>query len=72
MKVELTIPCIYDSAMDFSEGLAAVKLDGKWGYIDKNGNEVIKCVYDCDGFFSEDLVAVRLNGKYGYLAKTEG
>ncbi len=29
----------YQSAMDFNNGLAHVKYQGKWGYIDKNGTE---------------------------------
>jgi hypothetical protein len=33
----LVIPFIYEDARRFSEGLAAVKIDGKWGYIDKTG-----------------------------------
>lgn len=43
---------IYDSAFEdakpFCSGgrLAAVKLNGKWGFSDKNGNIVIECVYD--------------------------
>ena len=31
----------YDNAYDFSEGLAAVAKDFKWGFIDKTGNEAI-------------------------------
>jgi len=27
------VPCIYEDVRDFSEGMAAVKRDGKWGYI---------------------------------------
>jgi len=27
------VPCIFEDARSFSEGLAAVKVDGKWGYI---------------------------------------
>ena len=27
------VPCIFEDAFSFSEGLAAVKVDGKWGYI---------------------------------------
>jgi len=27
------IPCVFDDVGDFSEGLAAVLIDGKWGYI---------------------------------------
>ena len=30
----------YDDTKDFSsEGLARVRLDGKWGFVDKKGNE---------------------------------
>jgi len=31
------IPCIYDSVEEFSDGLAKIKLDGKLGYINKEG-----------------------------------
>jgi len=37
----LVIPCQWDDACDFSEGLASVKKNGKWGYIDKYANMVI-------------------------------
>jgi hypothetical protein len=33
------IPCIYDCAHPFSEGLASVGKDGGWKYIDKRGVE---------------------------------
>ena len=35
------IPCIYDDAKRFSEGLAAVKKGIYWGYINKKGETVI-------------------------------
>ena len=54
----------------FSEGLAKVELDGKWGYIDKDGNEVLPLKYDGIGYFNEGLVRVVLNRKYGYIDKT--
>ncbi|MCL2775730.1 MAG: WG repeat-containing protein [Oscillospiraceae bacterium] len=38
---KLVVPCIYDYALSFSEGLATVRKDGKCGYIDKTGNVVI-------------------------------
>jgi hypothetical protein len=47
------IPFKYDDAWPFSEGLAAVKVDGKWGFIDKTGKEIIPCVYSETGSFSE-------------------
>ncbi len=36
----------YTDAGCFSFGYAAVEADGKWGYIDDTGREVIPCVYD--------------------------
>lgn len=27
------VPCVFDETRDFSDGLAAVKTEGKWGYI---------------------------------------
>lgn len=63
------IPCIYESAPSFSEGLAQVKLNDKWGVIDKDGNIVAPCKYDYIGGFSEGLAKVRLNGKYGFIDK---
>jgi serine/threonine protein kinase len=50
--------------------LAAVKFNGKWGFIDKTGKEVIPCKYDYAAHFSEGFAAVELNGKYGYIDKT--
>ena len=32
--------------MTFSEGIAAVKKNGKWGFIDINGIIVVPCEYD--------------------------
>ena len=40
------VSCRYDDAFDFSEGLATVELNGKYGYIDKTGKEVIAIKYD--------------------------
>ncbi len=59
--------CIYDDASDFSEGLAKVKLNGKHGFIDKEGNEVINCKYDWVNDFSEGLACVSFNGKCGFF-----
>ncbi len=62
------MPCNYDDPLYFSEGLAAVKLDGKWGYIDQAGQEVVPCKYDDALYFSEGLAAVKLDGKWGFLS----
>ena len=40
------IPFEFDSAFDFSEGLAVVRRGDKFGYIDKTGGVVIPFIYD--------------------------
>ncbi len=37
---------MYEDACPYSDGLMAVKKDGKWGYVNDKGKEVIPCVYD--------------------------
>ncbi|MBX9877563.1 MAG: WG repeat-containing protein [Candidatus Obscuribacterales bacterium] len=41
-KGQQVIPCKFDNAMSFSEGLAPAKTFGLWGYIDKQGNFIIQ------------------------------
>ncbi len=60
----------WDGAKDFSEHMAAVKQDGKWGFIDDEGNVVVEPKYDAANSFSEGLAAVQSNGKWGYIDKT--
>ena len=36
----------YDFVRDFKDGLACVKIDGKWGVIDSKGKELFHPVYD--------------------------
>jgi serine/threonine protein kinase len=50
--------------------LAKVTLNGKVGFIDKTGKEVIPCKYDDAGTFSEGLAAVEFNGRWGFIDKT--
>lgn len=67
---EIVIPMKYDSARDFSEGLAFVRLNSKSYFIDKIGKEVISLKYDDVYLFCEGVAGVRLNGKYGFIDKT--
>lgn len=43
---ELVTDFIYDECGSVGSGLLAVKKDGKWGYVDEEGNEIIKPEYD--------------------------
>jgi serine/threonine protein kinase len=63
------ISCIYDDALDFSEGFAPVKKDGKYGFINHIGIEVIPFEFDFAKPFSEDLASIEINGKYGFIDK---
>ena len=67
---EMVVPFKYDEVWDFDEGLAAVKLKGKWGFIDKLGKEVVPLKYDEVWGFDEGLAAVMLNGNWGYINKS--
>ena len=60
----------YEYVGEYSDGLAMVQLNGKLGFIDKSGTEVIPCKYDYANPFSEGRAYVKLNGKYGYITPT--
>lgn len=59
----------YDVLDDFCEGLAAVCKDGKWGFIDKLGKEIIPCVYDEVSDFKFGVSVVKSNEKEGIINK---
>lgn len=40
-----------------------------WGFIDKNGNEVIPFIYNDTKIFKEGLAGVKLNNKWGFIDK---
>ncbi|MCL2424914.1 MAG: WG repeat-containing protein [Oscillospiraceae bacterium] len=60
---------IYEDACPFgTEGYAAVKMNGKWGFIDTSGVEVIPFVYDDALSFGQHLAAVKVDGFWGYIS----
>lgn len=63
----------YDDVLSFSEGLAAVKLDNKWGFIDIDGKIIIEPKYDYVSSFSDGLAIISgtdENDKYfGFINK---
>jgi len=72
---KLIIEPKYDLACFFNEGLAAVVVNKKIGFIDKEGNEVIPPKYERGDvrtlFFIEGLALVKINGKYGFIDKSD-
>ena len=49
------------SGDDFSEGLARVKIKGKWGFIDKTGCLAIEPRFRFANFFREGLAPVMMH-----------
>jgi len=46
LRLKVIIPCAYDSAYPFNNGLARVIKSGKNGFIDTKGNMVIPAQFD--------------------------
>ncbi len=57
-KGEYVIKPQFDEIGDFSDGLARVKVDGKYGYVDYDGKMVVKPQFDIAEDFSEGLALV--------------
>lgn len=68
--VEMITDAIFDYVNSFNEatGLAMVNLDGKLGWINKNGEFAVKPSYtEAEDFSSVGLAAVKSGDKWGYI-----
>ena len=61
----------YAKAGNFNNGLAYVKFDSKYGYIDTEGNMVISPIYDSADDFENGIALVEINDLCGAI-NTEG
>ena len=59
----------FTGAGRFSDGLAPVKTDGKWTYIDDKGNAKFRPQFELAYPFSEGLAPVKLGGQWMYIDK---
>lgn len=59
----------YDNTLRYADGLACVHLNGKYGFVALNGQEVIPLIYDYAADFSEGLACVLHDGEFGYINK---
>ena len=57
----------FDEVRAFQDGPAAVKRNGKWGYVDTNGDMIIDFTYEDATSFSNGLAAVKIDGLWGYI-----
>jgi len=60
----------YEKALPFSEGLAAVKLNGNWMYINSQDEKILDMlIFDELTSFSEDLGGIMFENKWGFCDK---
>ncbi len=57
----------FDAAREYAEGLAAVMVNEKWGYINETGAYIANPQYDDVDAFCEGLAAVRVGDRIGYI-----
>ncbi len=57
----------YDDALDFSEGLAPVRIGKLWGYVGRHGEMAIPPKFETATPFSDALALVSENELYGYI-----
>lgn len=61
------IPFDYESSLEFNDGYAITKKDGKWGAVDIKGKWTSLADYDEVNPFSNGMAAVSKNGEWGYI-----
>lgn len=64
---QVVIPAKFEYVTHFSEGYALVKSNGKWGYIDPNGEWYIQPEYDKGQPFQNGVAFVKKSGKTGLI-----
>jgi hypothetical protein len=57
----------FESAQDFQEKLAAVRIGGLWGFINPDGTLAIPPRFEQVQSFHEGLAAVKMDGKWGFV-----
>lgn len=58
---QFTIKPVFDDALTFSGGLAAVKVGEKWGFVDTAGKQVIPPKFDAAYYFRDGVAVVELD-----------
>ncbi|WP_459195439.1 WG repeat-containing protein [Wukongibacter baidiensis] len=59
---------VFEDANSFTNGLAEVKLDGKWGVVDRTGEIVVPCIFEEVYVYRNGLARVSKNGKDGLIS----
>jgi hypothetical protein len=65
----MVLPFEYDTASEFSQGIACVKQNGKYLFVNKEGKKVFPEEFNYATGFTDGLAVVEKEGKYGCLNK---
>ncbi|MCL1982795.1 MAG: WG repeat-containing protein, partial [Clostridiales bacterium] len=60
----------YESISNVSEGMIRVSKNGKYGFVDLSGSDVVPMTYDKAYPYQDGVAAVQANGKWGLIGKT--
>ncbi len=61
----------YQEVREMSDYFIGVKIDGRWGFVDINGNLRVANRYEGIGPYHEDMAPIKLRGKWGFIDKLE-
>jgi len=67
---QFKISPVFDDALPFSDGLAAVKVGEKWGFVDATGNQVIPPKFDAAYYFRDGVAVAELDSGEVLIDKT--
>lgn len=62
------VPCIYEEAYPFKNGVAKVCKGKKYGFIDERGNEIVKPFFDQVAPFKNGVAYTRVGKNYGFVS----
>jgi hypothetical protein len=71
-RKEVVPPTKYNDVRAFHKNLAAVQQNGKWGFVNKEGVEVVPPKYDDIDYFSNGFAKVQEGGKWGVIDEQGG
>ncbi len=57
----------YDSIGSMTNGLFPVKRKGKWGFMNRDGKEIIRCIYDMEADFKQGKAIIKYFGASGII-----
>ncbi len=69
----MVIQPVYDDARWFSDGQAPIRLNGRWGFIDKKGKIIVQPTYESPEplyGFREGLASFTELNKFGFIDKS--